>query len=171
MHSDHSKNLFIKTAHALFFKASRSGLRRAGGLLGYMNRDLVEKKQWLTEEEYKDDQFVDAVAVAMITSVPMVITTGFVGYLSTVSWCKCSGSSDFPSLFLVQGIACAIIQEDDKNVSIKAFVKDITEEAMGALVGSVIIIATRSIIDFPTALILIGSAMALIYLKKVQDLT
>jgi chromate transporter len=37
------------------------------------------------------------------------------------------------------------------------------------LVGSVIIIATRSIIDIPTAIIALASGLALIYVKKIQE--
>jgi chromate transporter len=56
-----------------------------------------------------------------------------------------------------------------KNKSIKAFVDGITAAVIGALVGSVIIIAARSIVDIPTALIAISAALALIYIKKAQE--
>jgi chromate transporter len=48
-------------------------------------------------------------------------------------------------------------------------VDGITAAVIGALVGSVIIIATRSIIDIPTAIIVIASVLALIYIKKLQE--
>jgi chromate transporter len=56
-----------------------------------------------------------------------------------------------------------------KNTSIKAFVDGITAAVIGALVGSVIIIGLRSIIDIPTALIAIAAVLALIYIKKLQE--
>jgi chromate transporter len=56
-----------------------------------------------------------------------------------------------------------------KNTSIKAFVEGITAAVIGALVGSVIIIALRSIIDIPTALIAIAAVLALIYIRKMQE--
>ncbi|GAC1300652.1 MAG: hypothetical protein NVSMB24_01730 [Mucilaginibacter sp.] len=56
-----------------------------------------------------------------------------------------------------------------KNASIKAFVDGITASVIGALVGSVIIIGLRSIIDIPTALISILSVLAMIYIKKLQE--
>ncbi|RZK51294.1 MAG: chromate transporter, partial [Pedobacter sp.] len=56
-----------------------------------------------------------------------------------------------------------------KNVSVKAFVDGITAAVIGALVGSVIVIAMRSIKDVPTALIAIASILALIYIKKMQE--
>ncbi|MGM9478134.1 chromate transporter [Pedobacter sp. GSP4] len=56
-----------------------------------------------------------------------------------------------------------------KNKSIKAFVDGITTAVIGALVGSVVVIATRSITDIPTALIAGGAAVALVYVKKIQE--
>jgi chromate transporter len=56
-----------------------------------------------------------------------------------------------------------------KNKSIKSFVDGITAVVIGALVGSVIIIGMRSIIDIPTALIAIGAMLALWYVKKMHE--
>ena len=56
-----------------------------------------------------------------------------------------------------------------QNKSIKAFVDGITAGVIGALVGAVIVIATRSIVDIPTALIAIGTVLVLIYVKKLQE--
>jgi len=56
-----------------------------------------------------------------------------------------------------------------KNQSIKAFVDGITAAVIGALVGAVVVIATRSIIDIPTAAIAVATVATLVYLKKVQE--
>lgn len=45
----------------------------------------------------------------------------------------------------------------------------ITAAVIGALVGSVIIIALRSIVDIPTALIAVAAVLALLYIKKMQE--
>ena len=55
-------------------------------------------------------------------------------------------------------------------VTLDAFVDGITASVIGALVGAVIVIASRSIIDIPTALIAISAAGLLIYVKKIQEL-
>ena len=62
-----------------------------------------------------------------------------------------------------------LITEFQRNKSIKAFVDGITAAVIGALVGSVIIIATRSIIDIQTAIIALITIVALIYVKKLQE--
>ncbi|WP_370453900.1 hypothetical protein [Flavobacterium sp. ZB4P23] len=56
-----------------------------------------------------------------------------------------------------------------QNQSIKAFVEGVTATVIGALVGAVIIIATRSILDIPTVLIAIATIFALLYIKKIQE--
>ena len=56
-----------------------------------------------------------------------------------------------------------------KNVSIKAFVDGITAAVIGALVGAVVVIALRSIVDITTALIAFATVLALMYVKKIQE--
>ena len=56
-----------------------------------------------------------------------------------------------------------------KNTSIKAFVDGITATVIGALVGSVIVIAMRAVVDIPSTLIAVGALLALIYIKKIQE--
>jgi chromate transporter len=55
------------------------------------------------------------------------------------------------------------------NASIKAFVDGVSAVVIGALVGAVIIIAMRAIVDVSTALIAIFSMLALIYIKKIKE--
>ena len=55
------------------------------------------------------------------------------------------------------------------NKSIKAFVEGITTAVIGALVGAVVIIATRSITDLATALIAIAKVFIILYFKKIQE--
>lgn len=55
------------------------------------------------------------------------------------------------------------------NKSIKAFVEGITAAVIGALVGAVVILATRSITDFATTLIAIATVFIILYFKKIQE--
>jgi chromate transporter len=56
-----------------------------------------------------------------------------------------------------------------KHPSIKAFVDGITAAVVGALGGSVIVIAIRTIKDFPAALIAVVTIIILLKIKKVRE--
>jgi chromate transporter len=120
---------------------------------------------WLTEH-----QFVDAVAVAMITPGPVVITVGFIGYLvAGFPGAAVAALATFLPCYLFTVALAPSFKKIAKNTSIKAFVEGITAAVIGALVGSVIVIGIRSIIDIPTALIAVAAVLALIFVKKLQE--
>jgi chromate transporter len=126
---------------------------------------VVVDHQWLTEH-----QFVDAVAVAMITPGPVVITVGFIGYLVAGFPGACVAAlATFLPCYLLTVIPAPYFRKYGHNQSIKAFVDGITAAVIGALVGAVVIIGTRSITDIPTILIAIATVFVILYFKKVQE--
>jgi chromate transporter len=134
-------------------------------IVPFLHGGVVKEFGWLNEH-----QFVDAVAVAMITPGPVVITVGFIGYLIAGFPGACVAAlATFLPCYLFTVALAPSFKKIAKNASIKAFVEGITAAVIGALVGSVIIIALRSIIDVPTALIGISAVLALIYIKKLQE--
>jgi chromate transporter len=135
-------------------------------IIPFLHGGVVTEYGWLTE-----NQFIDSVAVAMITPGPVVITVGFIGYLVAGFPGACvAAAATFLPCYLFTVIPAPYFKKIAKNKSIKAFVDGITAAVIGALVGAVIVIAIRSIIDIPTALIAISAAGLLIYVKKVQEL-
>jgi len=132
----------------------------------------VTEYHWLNEH-----QFLDAVAVAMITPGPVVITVGFIGYLVAgfPGACVAAGCTFLPC-YLFTVIPAPYFKKYAKNASIKAFVEGITSAVIGALTGAVIIIAINTFtqnhtvtIDIPSVLIAIGTVLALLYIKKIQE--
>ncbi|WP_176718513.1 chromate transporter, partial [Brochothrix thermosphacta] len=99
-----------------------------------------------------------------------VITVGFIGYLVAgfPGACVAALATFLPCYIFTVALAPSF-KKIAKNASIKAFVDGITAAVIGALVGAVIVIGTRSIIDIPTAIIAIASVLALIYVKKLQE--
>ena len=83
----------------------------------------------------------------------------------------CSGGcfGHISTLLFIYGSTAPYFKKISKNTSIKAFVEGITAAVVGALVGAVFVIATRSIIDIPTILIAIATGLSLIYIKKLQE--
>lgn len=135
-------------------------------IVPFLHGGVVTEYGWLTE-----NQFVDSVAVAMITPGPVVITVGFIGYLVAGFPGACVAAvATFLPCYLLTIIPAPYFKKIAKNKSIKAFVDGITAAVIGALVGAVIVIASRSIIDIPTAIIAMSAAGLLIYVKKVQEL-
>ncbi len=134
-------------------------------IVPFLHGGVVTEYHWLDEK-----QFVDAVAVAMITPGPVVITVGFIGYLVAGFPGACMAAlATFLPCYLLTVIPAPYFKKIAKNASIKAFVDGITAAVFGALVGAVIIIGIRSITDIPTALIAIASVLAIIYIKKAQE--
>jgi len=134
-------------------------------IVPFLHGGVVKEFGWLTE-----GQFVDSVAVAMITPGPVVITVGFIGYLVAEFPGACVAAlATFLPCYLFTVALAPSFKKIAKNTSIKAFVEGITAAVIGALVGSVIVIGTRSITDIPTALIAIAAVLALIYIKKLQE--
>jgi chromate transporter len=150
--------LFFLKAGAFVFG---SGL----AIVPFLHGGLVLENHWLTEA-----QFIDAVAVAMITPGPVVITVGFIGYLMAGFPGACvAGFATFLPCYLFTVIPAPYFKKIAKNTSIKAFVDGITAAVMGALMGSVFVIASRSIKDIPTLLIALAALLVLIYIKKIKE--
>jgi chromate transporter len=134
-------------------------------IVPFLHAGVVNEYGWLTEQ-----QFLDAVAVAMITPGPVVITVGFIGYLVAGFPGACLAAlATFLPCYLFTVIPAPYFKKYAKDRSIKAFVDGITAAIVGALVGAVIVIATRSIVDVPTALIAVAAMFALLYVKKLNE--
>jgi chromate transporter len=155
----------LKEMAWFFTKAGAFVFGSGLAIVPFLHGSVVNEYGWLTEH-----QFLDAVAVAMITPGPVVITVGFIGYLTAgfAGACVAAAATFLPCYLFTVALAPSF-KKISKNASIKSFVEGITAAVIGALVGSVIVIGLRSIIDIPTALIAIAAVLALIYIKKLQE--
>lgn len=150
--------LFFAKAGAFVFG---SGL----AIVPFLYGGVVTEHHWLTEK-----QFVDAVAVAMITPGPVVITVGFIGYLvAGLPGASVAALATFLPCYLFTIIPAPYFKKYGKMPGVVAFVDGITAAAIGAITGSVIVIAKRSIIDIPTALIAVVTIALLWKFKKLQE--
>jgi len=156
----------VLTKVSLFFLKAGAFVFGSGlAIVPFLHSGVVIEHHWLTET-----QFIDAVAVAMITPGPVVITVGFIGYLiGGFPGATVASLATFIPCYLFTVIPAPYFRKISKNKPIKAFVDGITAAVMGALMGSVIIIATRSIKDVPTLLIALFTLAGLIYLKKLKE--
>ncbi|MET7259162.1 chromate transporter [Dyadobacter jiangsuensis] len=151
---------------ALFFTEAGAFVFGSGlAIIPFLHAGVVNEMGWLNEQ-----QFLDSVAVAMITPGPVVITVGFIGFLvSGFAGAAVAALGVFLPCFIFTVLPAPYFKKISKNESIKAFVDGITASVVGALVGSVFVIGSRSIVDVPSALIAVVTALALIYIKKLQE--
>jgi chromate transporter len=125
---------------------------------------VVQGHHWLT-----DYQFVDAVAVAMITPGPVVITVAFIGYLvAGVSGATTAALGIFLPVYLVVVVLAPSYKRWAKNPQLNAFVRGVTAAATGAIAGAVVVLARRSVYDLPTILICAVS-LAVLFRWKVPE--
>ncbi len=161
---NYSKSTLITIA-IFFVKAGTFVFGSGLAIVPFLHAGVVEQYKWLSET-----QFIDAVAIAMITPGPVVITVSFIGYfVAGFPGALVAALATFLPCFFFTVILTPHFKKIVKNKSIKAFVEGITASVIGALAGSVIVIASRSITDIPTALIALISILTLIYIKKVQE--
>ena len=150
---------------AFFAKAGAFVFGSGLAIVPFLYGGVVTEHQWLN-----DKQFVDAVAVAMITPGPVVITVGFIGYLvaGLPGACVAAGATFLPC-YLFTVLPAPYFKKYGRLPAILAFVDGVTAAAIGAITGAVIVLARRSIIDLPTALLALAAVVLLLRFKKLSE--
>ena len=134
-------------------------------IVPFLYGGVVQEYRWLT-----DRQFVDAVAVAMITPGPVVITTGFIGYLVSGFWgAVVAAAGTFVPCYLFTILPAPYFKKHGKRPGIVAFVDGVTAAAIGAITGAVIVIGQRSITDMTTAALALLTVGVLWRFKKLPE--
>lgn len=145
---------FFAKAGAMVFG---SGL----AIVPFLYGGVVKEYHWLNER-----QFMDAVAVAMITPGPVVITVAFIGYLVRGFWgASLAALGVFLPVYLFVVIPSPWFKKHAKNPQLNAFVKGVTAAATGAIAGACVVLAQRAIVDIPTVVIAIATLGILIRFK------
>lgn len=151
---------------AVFFAKAGAFVFGSGlAIVPFLHSGVVNEFHWLTETE-----FVDAVAVAMITPGPVVITVGFIGYLvAGFPGAAVAAVATFLPCYLFTIIPAPYFKKYGKHPSIKAFVDGITAAVVGALTGAVIIIAGRTLKDVTTGMLVLATVFVLIKFRKTKE--
>jgi chromate transporter len=134
-------------------------------IVPFLHGGVVLEHRWLTER-----QFLDAVAVAFITPGPVVITTGFIGYLVAGMTGACvAAAATFLPAFLFTVVPAPYFHRHGSRPALAAVVAGVTAGATGAIVGAVVVLGRQSIVDSTTAGLALG-AFALTWLPwKIPD--
>jgi chromate transporter len=148
-----------------FLKAGAFVFGSGLAIVPFLYGGVVKDYHWLNEK-----QFLDAVAVAMITPGPVVITVGFIGYLVGGLPGACVAAlATFLPCYVFTVIPAPYFRKYGKNSSIKAVVDGVTAAAVGAIAGAVIVLAKRQFTDMPSILIALATALVLLRFKKIQE--
>src|SRR5712692_2218703 len=138
--------MVLGKASSLFLFFVKSSLFVFGSglaIVPFLHGGVVESHQWLNER-----QFLDAIAVAMITPGAVVITVAFIGYLADgLTGAILAGLGVFLSVYLMIVMAAPFYRRFSRNNGIKAFVSGVTAAATGAIAGAVFVLARHSIRD------------------------
>src|SRR3954469_21918285 len=151
---------------AVFFAEGGAFVFGSGlAIVPFLYGGVVNEHHWLNER-----QFVDAVAVAMITPGPVVITVGFIGYLvAGFSGAAVAALATFLPCYLFTIIPAPYFRKHGKRPGIVAFVDGVTAAAIGTITGAVVVLGKRSIIDIPTVLIALATVLLLWKVKKLPE--
>ncbi len=147
-----------------FFKAGAFTFGSGLAIVPFLQQGVVHDFGWLNERE-----FLDAVAIGMITPGPVVITAVFVGYLvAGIGGATVAGLGVFLPPFLMVVLFAPWIMRYRRHPAVQGFTKGATAAAAGAIVGAAAVIATGVLIDVPTIGIFLV-ALLVLWRSKVPE--
>jgi len=147
-----------------FFKAGAFTFGSGLAIVPFLQQGVVRDFGWLSERE-----FLDAVAMGMITPGPVVITAVFVGYLvAGLAGATVAGIGVFLPPFLMVVLFAPWIIRFRKHPAVIGFTRGATAVAAGAIVGAATVIATQVLIDLPT-LVIFTLALVAVWSAKVPE--
>ena len=153
---------------ALFVFFATAGLVVFGSglaIVPFLHGGVVVERHWLTER-----QFLDAVAVSLLTPGPVVITVAFIGYLvAGPAGGLVAAAGVFVPTWIVVLLFAPHFQRIQRDGRAQAFAAGVTAAAVGALLGAVVVMSTRSLVDLPTAAIAVAALAWLLARPKVPE--
>lgn len=152
-------------AMGLFFLQTGALVFGSGLAIVPLLRDgVVAQHHWLTQ-----GQFLDAVAMGLITPGPVVITAGFIGYLvAGFPGAVTATVAIFTPIYLAVVIPGRWFIRHRDNKQVKAFVSGATAAAAGALSGAVVVLTREAVTDWATAAIALVS-LGLLWRFKINE--
>ena len=167
-----SPQVELLTQILLFFAKAGTFVFGSGlAIVPFLYGGVVKEFGWLD-----DRQFLDAVAVAMITPGPVVITVGFIGYLvAGMAGAVVAAIATFLPCYFLTILPAPYFKKHGKRRGIVAFVDGVTAAAVGAIAGSVIVLGRRTLFEhgwqpeWPKVAILLVTLFVLWRFKKIPE--
>jgi len=147
-----------------FIKAGAFVFGSGLAIVPFLYGGVVQEFAWLN-----DRQFLDAVAVAMITPGPVVITVGFIGYLvAGLYGAAVAALGVFLPVYLFVVIPSPWFKRHMNQPQLSAFVAGVTAAATGAIAGAAFVLGRRAIFDLTTAAIALAT-LGIVWRWKVPE--
>jgi chromate transporter len=134
-------------------------------IVPFLHAGVVVQHGWLTERE-----FLDAVAVALVTPGPVVITVAFIGFLvAGMTGAVAAAAGVFAPVYVITVLLAPRYQRLKEDARIRAFVAGVTAAATGAIAGAVIVLGRRAIVDVTTAVIAGVALVVLLGTRRIPE--
>lgn len=156
---------FIATIFWYFAGAGLFVFGSGLAIVPFLHGGVVQGFHWLTER-----QFLDAVAVSLITPGPVVITVAFIGYLTAGLLGACAAAAGvFLPVYLVTVLVAPSFRRWVQRERIKAFANGVTAAATGAIAGAVVVLGRRALTDVGAVLVAAAAFALLMTTKRVPE--
>ena len=130
-------------------------------LLAFLQRDLVERNQWLTSQ-----QLLDAVAIGQLTPGPVFTTATFIGYLLAGNAGAISGTIGiFLPAFLLVWFVNPLVPKLRQSSWASGFLDGVNAASLGLMAGVTYTLGQTALIDWLTVVLAILSASAVFRFK------
>ena len=140
-----------------FFKAGAFVFGSGLAIVPFLYGGVVVEHQWLDSQ-----QFVDAVAVALLTPGPVVITTAFIGYLvAGLPGATVAAVATFLPAYLLTVFPAPYFRKYGQRPDLLAVIDGVTAAAIGAIAGAVVVLGRRAITDLTTGLLALAALLVL----------
>lgn len=134
-------------------------------IVPFLYGGVVHDFGWLTER-----QFLDAVAVSMITPGPVVITVAFIGYLAAgLPGAFAASVGVFLPVYLITVFAAPYYRRLAASLRVRAFVQGVTAAATGTIAGAAVVLGSRAIVDGPTIGVAAATLGLLVVTKRIPE--
>jgi len=149
-------------ALALFFLKAGAFIFGSGlAIVPFLREGVVTSHHWLNNR-----QFLDAVAIGLITPGPVVITATFIGYLvGGLTGAIVATIAIFLPIYFGVVLPGRWFLRHKDNPQVKAFVRGATAAAAGAIAGATVVLTRGAVTDLTTAAIALATLGVLLRYK------
>ena len=155
----------LGTIFWFFAKAGAVVFGSGLAIVPFLHGGAVQRFHWLTEQ-----QFLDAIAVSMITPGPVVITVAFIGYLvAGASGATVAAAGVFLPVYLFVILPAPYFRRFARNAQVHAFVDGVTAAATGAIAGAAFVLGRRAVTDLGAVIICLGTFVVLATTKRIPE--